>query len=179
MTGGAASAPLAEGTIAVCATLESLTGPSHTGAMTLQLNPYINLRGTAREALEFYRSVLGGDLAITAFSEFPDMAPPGEEHLVMHGQLTTADGLVLMVSDVPSTMEYAAPTGFSVSVSGDEAERLQEVWDGLADGGAVTAPYTTPPWGGTFGMLTDRFGVVWMILCDESTGEEDGPTVES
>ena len=131
--------------------------------MTLILNPYVNLRGTAREALEFYRSVLGGDLQIMTFADFPDMAPPGEEHLVMHGQLTTDDGLTVMVSDVPSTLEYGAPAGYSISISGEDGEKLQGFWDGLAEGATITAPYASPPWGGTFGMLTDRFGVDWMI----------------
>lgn len=131
--------------------------------MALILNPYVNLRGTAREALEFYRSVLGGDLQIMTFADFPDMAPPGEEHLVMHGQLTTDDGLTIMVSDTPSTMEYGTPAGYSISISGDDGDTLQRFWDGLAVGAVVTAPYASPPWGGTFGMLTDRFGVDWMI----------------
>ena len=134
--------------------------------MALILNPYVNLRGTAREALEFYHSVLGGDLQVLTFAAFPDMAPPGEEHLVMHGQLTTADGLTLMVSDVPSTMDYTDPAGYSISISGDDGAKLQGFWDGLSRGGTVTAPYVTPPWdatGGAFGMFTDRFGVDWMI----------------
>lgn len=134
--------------------------------MALTLNPYINLRGNAREALEFYHSVLGGEVDITEFASFPEMAPSGEEHLVMHGQLTTPDGLVLMVSDVPSTMPYAAPAGFSVSVSGDEADRLQAIWDGLSAAGTAQEPYVTPPWGGTFGMLQDQFGVDWSIMCE-------------
>jgi len=131
--------------------------------MALILNPYVNLRGTAREALDFYHSVLGGDLRVTTFGDFPEMAPPGEEDLVMHGQLTTTDGFTLMVSDVPSTMEYAPPAAYSISISGDDGDRLQGLWDGLSAGGTVTAPYMSPPWGGTFGMFTDRFGVDWMI----------------
>lgn len=131
--------------------------------MPLSLNPYLTFRGNARDALEFYHSVLGGDLQIDDFSAFPDMAPVGDEHLVMHGQLTTDDGLVLMASDAPSTMPYAPPAGFSVSISGDDAERLSAVWSALAADGTVTMPYETPPWGGTFGMLTDRFGIDWMV----------------
>lgn len=139
--------------------------------MALTLNPYINLRGTAREALEFYHSVLGGEVDITEFGSFPDMAPAGEENLVMHGQLTTADGFMLMVADVRSTMPSAAPAGFAVSISGDEAERLQAIWDGLSATGTVQEPYVTPPWGGTFGMLQDQFGVDWMIMCEAATTE--------
>lgn len=137
--------------------------------MTLTLNPYINLRGTAREALEFYRSVLGGTVELSEFADFPGMGVPDDElSLIMHGQLTTDDGFTLMVSDVPSTMEYEAPAGFSVSISGEDAERLEQFWNGLADGGTVVQPYETPPWGGRFGMLKDRFGVDWMVALNAS-----------
>lgn len=137
--------------------------------MALSLNPYINLRGTARDALEFYRSVLGGSVEISEFSSFPDMGiPDDEQSLIMHGQLTTDDGFVLMVSDVPSTMPYEAPAGFSVSISGEDAEKLEGFWNGLSEGGSVVMPYETPPWGGRFGMLKDRFGVDWMVALNAS-----------
>lgn len=137
--------------------------------MALSLNPYINLRGTAREALEFYRSVLGGSLEIMDFSAFPDMGiPEDEQSLVMHGQLETEDGFTLMVSDVPSTMPYEQPAGFSVSISGEDAAKLEGFWNGLGNGGTVVMPYEAPPWGGRFGMLKDRFGVDWMVSLNAS-----------
>lgn len=130
----------------------------------MNLNPYISFQGTAREALEFYQSVLGGELAVDDFTAFPDMGIPEDEtHFVMHGQLTTPEGMILMASDTPSIMEYTAPTGISVSISGDDPDRLQAVWDGLSAGGRVNQPYVEPPWGGKFGMLTDRFGIDWMV----------------
>lgn len=144
--------------------------------MALTLNPYVNLRGDARAALDFYQSVLGGEVAITSFADFPEMAPPGEEHLVMHGQLTTGEGLVLMISDVPSTETFDPPAGIQISLSGDEADRLKGVWDALSTGGTVTAPYEEPPWGGTFGMLKDRYGIEWMVMCDTAPGAAGGST---
>lgn len=133
----------------------------------LRLNPYLSFRADAREALEFYRSVLGGDLEISTFEGYDDMGvAPEEKSLVMHGQLTTPDGLVLMASDTPSGMPYQPPSGISVSLSGDDGERLQHVWDRLAESGRVTLPYETPPWGGRFGMVTDRFGIDWMVAAD-------------
>ncbi|GEP48618.1 VOC family protein [Microbacterium saccharophilum] len=130
----------------------------------MDLNAYISFRNTAREALEFYQSVLGGELTLNDFSAYPDMGvDPSETHLIMHGQLTTEDGMTLMASDSPTGMPYTAPAGISVSLSGDDAERLQRAWDGLSDGGTVVMPYEEPPWGGRFGMLTDRFGIDWMV----------------
>lgn len=131
------------------------------------LNPYLSFRDDARQALEFYQGVLGGELEITEFGAFPDMVQDASQHdLVMHGQLTTPDGLVLMASDTPNGMPYQAPQGFSVSLSGNTQARTREIWDLLADGGTVTMPLEVPPWGGTFGMLVDRFGIAWMLHGD-------------
>lgn len=128
------------------------------------LNPYISFRDNARAALEFYHGVLGGSLDLMPFSSMPDMGhDPSENDLIMHGQLTTDDGLVLMASDTPSTMEYAAPQGVSVSLSGNDGARLHTLWDGLSDGATITMPLAAAPWGGEFGMLVDRFGVAWMV----------------
>jgi PhnB protein len=135
--------------------------------MMLRLNPYLSFHHDARAAMEFYQSVFGGQLEISTFADYPDSGlPPEEEHLVMHAMLTTDDGLILMGSDTPSGMPYVEPAGMTVSLSGDDGATLQRYWTALADGGTVTLPYETPPWGGTFGMLTDRFGVPWMVAAD-------------
>ncbi len=129
-----------------------------------RLNPYLSFRGNARTAMEFYQSVLGGELTINTFASYGGMGLPAAEHgNVMHAQLETADGLTLMGSDTPSTMPYTAPAGVSVSIDGTDEALLQKYWDGLAEGGTVTMPFAAPPWGGRFGMLTDRFGVAWML----------------
>ncbi|WJL96508.1 VOC family protein [Microbacterium sp. ET2] len=128
------------------------------------LNPYLQFRGNAREAIEFYHGVFGGDLSIDTFGQWEGMVQdPAEADLVMHSQLRTPEGLVLMASDTPSSMPYREPAGIAVSVSGGDETQLQAYWDGLADGGIVTMPFDTPPWGGRFGMLTDRFGIDWML----------------
>lgn len=133
------------------------------------LNPYLSFRDNAREAMEFYQGVLGGDLDVNVFSEYPDMIQdPSEGDLVMHAQLTTPDGLVLMASDTPSAMPYVTPQGFSVSLSGTSADETRSVWDRLSDGATVTMPLDQAPWGGLFGMLVDRYGVNWMLNGDPS-----------
>lgn len=131
------------------------------------LNPYLSFRTEARQAMEFYQSVLGGELEINVFGDFPDMLQDAsQKDLVMHAQLTTPDGLVLMASDSPDGMPYEIPQGFSVSLSGNTQAKTQDVWDGLSDGGTITMPLDVPPWGGTFGMLVDRFGIPWMLHGD-------------
>ena len=135
------------------------------------LNPYISFKSEAREAMEYYQSVFGGELVVSTFSEFPGMVEdPAEQNLVMHAQLETPDGFVLMGADTPSRMPYAKPAGISVSVSGDDETSLQGYWDRLADDGTVVMAFDTPPWGGRFGMLTDRFGIDWMIAVNAAQG---------
>ena len=128
------------------------------------LNPYLSFRDNARGAMEFYQSVFGGTLDVSTFGDIPGMAQdPAENDLVMHAQLTTADGFTLMGSDTPERMPYTAPAGISLSISGDDEAKLEGFWNALADGGEVTMPLDTPPWGGKFGMLVDKFGISWMV----------------
>ncbi|MBA8815282.1 PhnB protein [Microbacterium halimionae] len=133
------------------------------------LNPYINFRDQARAAMEFYRTVFGGELTITTFADFNFAQTPEDENLVMHAQLTTDDGFTLMASDTPSHMVAATPAGFAVSVSADDETKLEHIWNGLTAGGTIDEPFETPPWGGRFGMLTDKFGIEWMLSANASS----------
>jgi PhnB protein len=131
--------------------------------MATTLNPYLSFRDTARPAMEFYRDVFGGELSIDTFAAYEMGQEPSENDLVMHAQLETPAGFTIMASDTPSSMPYSPAAGFSVSLSGDDEAALESWWTALADGGTVTMPLEAPPWGGKFGMLTDRFGVAWMV----------------
>jgi len=131
--------------------------------MVTRLNPYLSFRDNAREAMEFYRSVLGGTLTISTFAEYHASEDPSEADKVMHAMLETEDGMVLMASDTPNSMEFNRGSAVSLSLSGDDPERLHALWDGLADGATVVMPLGPSPWGDSFGMLTDRFGTAWMV----------------
>ena len=131
--------------------------------MTVRLNPYINLKGSAREALEFYHSVFGGNLDISTYAEGGMPHEPAEAQKVMHGQLEAANGMTLMVSDGPAGMPIPNESNISVSLSGDDEATLRSYWDGLAAGGQPMMPRAKAPWGDTFGMLIDKFGVSWMV----------------
>lgn len=146
--------------------------------MTVRLNPYLNFHGTTREALEFYRSVLGGDLTLMRYDSIPGMmgdeADPNDAPRIMHGQLETEDGLTIMAADWPSSMAGtpdASSPGSSVCVSGDEAARITAIWEALSDGAQILEPFTQAPWGDKFGMLKDRFGVQWMLSLQPGTGD--------
>jgi PhnB protein len=133
--------------------------------MTAILNPYLNFRGNAREAIEFYHAALGGELSIMTFAENGDPYP-GEGDKIMHAQIDSPSGFTLMASDVPTSMGYTAgENNFSVSLSGansDDAE-LRGYWDKLSAGGVIPQPLEAAPWGATFGMFTDKFGVMWLV----------------
>ena len=133
--------------------------------MAISLNPYLGFKDNAREAMEFYRSVFGGDLRMSSFKEFGASSAPEEDDLVMHSQLVTTDGLVLMGSDTPDRMSYNPGDNFSVSLSGaaEDGEVLRGYWAKLSEGGQVTVPLETAAWGDAFGMLKDRFGITWLV----------------
>lgn len=131
--------------------------------MTVQLTPYLNFRDDTRQAMEFYRSVFGGELTVSTFADFHASDDPAERDKVMHAQLVTANGLVLMAADTPNSMDFAPGTNFSVSLSGDDEPTLRGYWERLSDGGRVTMPMAAAPWGDTFGSCVDRFGIAWMI----------------
>ncbi|MBF4615714.1 VOC family protein [Curtobacterium sp. VKM Ac-1376] len=131
--------------------------------MTVRLNPYLGFRSGARDALEFYHSVFGGTLTIGTYGEAGISQDPAEADKVMHGQLDGEDGLLLMASDAPAGMPTPTESSISLSLSGDDHETLTRRWNSLAEGASVIEPLTTAPWGDTFGMLTDRHGVTWMV----------------
>ena len=131
--------------------------------MSVWLNPYLSFRDNAREAMTFYHSVFGGELTVSTFADFSASADPTEQHKIMHSQLETPDGLVLMGADTPEGMEYRPQAGVSVSLSGDDEARLRGYWERLSEGGSVTVPFEKAPWGDTFGMCVDRFGTSWMV----------------
>lgn len=131
--------------------------------MTLTLNPYIHLIAQARDALAHYQRVFGGEVTLSTFAEVGAPVDPSEGEHIMHGQLDTPDGFTLMVSDTPTGMPHTEGTSIAVSLSGDDDSRLRGFWEGLAEGGSIAVPLETAPWGDAFGMLTDRFGVEWMV----------------
>jgi PhnB protein len=133
--------------------------------MASLLNPYVNvLDGKAREALEFYRSVLGGELNVMTFGEMGAEGPVADQ--VMHGQLETEAGFTLMVADAPPEMvQVTMGNNISISLSGpaEDGDALRGWFAGLAEGGQVPQPLEPAPWGDEFGMLVDRFGITWMV----------------
>jgi PhnB protein len=133
--------------------------------MQSKLNPYINFKANAREAMEFYKSIFGGKLDMTTFKEanIPGMSDPSQDNNIMHAQLEAENGIIFMASDTPSEMPYESGKNINMSLSGDNEEELRGYWGKLSEGGTITMPLDKAPWGDTFGMLTDKFGISWMV----------------
>lgn len=130
--------------------------------MSVLLNPYLVFSGTAREAMSRYAEVLGGELSVTTFADAGAEGVPDPAH-VMHAQLSTPDGFTLMGSDMAPGTAFSRGTGMSVSLSGDEAEKMRGWFAALAEGGEVTMPLELQMWGDEYGSCTDRWGVSWMV----------------
>jgi PhnB protein len=131
--------------------------------MQSRLNPYLSFKNDARDAMEFYKAVFGGDLTVMTFKDANAAEDPSEENMVMHSQLEAPNGMVLMGADTPSRIPYNPGTNISVSLSGDDQKQLSGYYEKLSDGGTVTAPLVKAPWGDTFGMCVDKFGINWMV----------------
>jgi PhnB protein len=131
-------------------------------SMTI-LNPYLNFRGNAREAVEFYHSVFGGELTINTFADFGSAEDPSEADQVMHSQIDSPNGLTLMVADSPARFGGTVGNNIGISLSGDDEAELTGYFTKLSEGADVEEPLTKAPWGDTFGMLTDKFGVRWLV----------------
>jgi PhnB protein len=128
-----------------------------------RLNPYISFKDTAREAMEFYKSVFGGKLTVNTFKEFHASQDPSEENKIMHSVLETDNGIMFMAADTPNSMKYQPGKNISMSLSGDSEDELRGYWEKLSLGATIEQPLEKAPWGDTFGMLTDKFGIHWMV----------------
>ncbi len=131
--------------------------------MRSNLNPYLSFRDNAREAMEFYKTVFGGKLEMQTFKEYHASQDPSEDNKIMHAVLTADNGIVFMASDTPNNMEYRTGTNMSMSLSGDNAAELTAYYEKLSAGGTIRMPLEKAPWGDTFGMFTDKFGVSWLV----------------
>jgi PhnB protein len=131
--------------------------------MQTRLNPYLNFKDNAREAMEFYSTVFGGSLDLTTFKELNASEDPSEDNKIMHSMLEADNGITFMAADTPNRMEYRRGTHMNMSLSGDNDAELSGYFEKLSDGGTIREPLRAAPWGDKFGMLTDKFGIEWLV----------------
>ncbi len=131
--------------------------------MNVVLNPYLNFRNSARDAMTFYQSVFGGELTLSTFGDSGMAQDPADADKIMHAQLDAPNNLTLMASDTPASWPLSEGSSISISLSGHDEATLRGYWDKLSASGEVTMPLDKAPWGDTFGMLKDKFGVSWLV----------------
>ena len=136
-----------------------------------QLNPYLNFPGTAGDAINFYKDILGLEVAtLSRFGDVPADAgmPPVDEKYkqnVMHATLR-GNGMEFMVSDGMPGQQVSAGSSMSMSMNMDDPKETEDLFNKLSEGGKITMPLQDTFWGAKFGMFTDKFGINWMFNCD-------------
>lgn len=132
--------------------------------MTITTVAHINLRGNAREALEFYQSVFGGDLIVATNTDAQNVEIPEEADQVSWGQVTSPSGFHIMAFDVPSSRPWSpGESPFFVSVRGTDETEISAYWERLSIGASTVVPLGPAGWSPLYGMLTDKFGVTWVL----------------
>ena len=135
----------------------------------MQLNPYLTFNGNCEQAFKFYEQCLGG----TIVTMMPYVGTPAEDHVpapwrnkILHATLMVG-GEVLMGSDAPPD-RYEKAQGFSVSLMADKPADAERMFKALSSGGTVQFPLQKTFWSEAFGMLVDRFGIPWMVSCEQA-----------
>jgi len=133
--------------------------------MQIQLSPYVNFQGRAREAMEFYRAALCGNLDLQTMNEQGQIKPAGPQDRVTYARLE-AEGAVIIASD--GHPDYPAKVGNNMAIVliGRDKPRLTKIFNALAEGGRIQMPLTKQSWGADVGWLADKFGIIWTINID-------------
>ena len=135
--------------------------------MAIQFNPYFTFDGNAREAIEFYAQVFGGEIRLATFKDFQAPVDPEHENLVMHAELVTEHGFNLRASDGAALSGHAqqGTTNMEASLIGEagEVETARAWFEKLSVDATNVNDLNQVPWGATFGSLTDKFGIAWMF----------------
>jgi PhnB protein len=135
----------------------------------MELSPYLNFNGQCAAAFTFYERCLGGKIVMMQThgeSPMKDHVPADWHDKIIHARLVVGDK-VLMGSDAPPT-HYAAPQGMYVSISVASPSEAERIFNALADNGKVSMPFQKTFWSSGFGMLVDRFGIPWMVNCEQA-----------
>jgi PhnB protein len=136
--------------------------------MSVTTTAHINFRGKAREALEFYRSVFGGDATIATYADIHAVEEPAQADDVAFGRVDAPSGFSIMAYDVQPSKDYdPGKNAFYVTLQGTEDDEMRPLWDALADSAtAILVPLAPASFAPLYGMLTDRYGITWIVGAD-------------
>lgn len=132
--------------------------------MSVEVVTHLNFQGQARAALAFYQSVFGGQLSQVTYGEFGRALDPADAERIIWGQVAAPNGFRIMAFDVASgTPWQQGENAFFVSLRGASEDELRALWQGLAQGASIVQALAPAQWSPLYGMLKDRFGVVWVV----------------
>jgi PhnB protein len=130
--------------------------------MQTVLVPYLNFNGNAGEAMKFYQNIFGGELKLQTFGDAGMANSEDEKDRLIHGELKT-DTFSFMASDGHKDHQVEFGTSVHMSLVGSDEAALTEYFNKLSEGGTVDMPLAKQFWGDTFGMVTDKYGIHWMV----------------
>jgi len=133
-----------------------------------ELGPYLNFNGNCREAMNFYKACLGGTLTLMTFEDSKQDVPAGMKDQIMHSTLRFTEHLSIMGSDSMPDYRVENGTSITISINCESEELVDTYYKALAQGGKETMPLSDTFWGARFGMLTDKFGIQWMVSFDRN-----------
>ena len=132
--------------------------------MSIKTTTHLNFRGDARAALDFYHTVFGGEKTVVTYEGANASQDPSTADQIMWGQVMADNGFHVMAYDVPPFMAWEpGANAYFVSVRGESNEEVTKFWEGLSDGAEIVQPLGPAAWAPLYGMLKDRFGVVWVL----------------
>ena len=132
--------------------------------MSVNVVPHLNFRGEARIALEFYQTVFGGNLAIVTYEDLGNVQEPGDAKLVMWGQVAADSGFKVMAFDATARLPFdQGQNAFYVAARFSTSEEAKIAWEKLKSGASVRRELGPAPWAPMYGMLQDKFGVIWVL----------------
>lgn len=129
------------------------------------ITPYLTFNGNCRQAMTFYKDILGGDLELMDFASSPMEVPDEAKNNIMHAILST-NSFTLMASDTMPNQAVTNGNSVSLSINCQSVDEINHLFNSLSDGGEITMPLEDTFWGARFGMLTDKFGTCWMFNYD-------------
>jgi PhnB protein len=137
--------------------------------MTVTTTAHVNFRGQAREALSFYQSVFGGDLSLATYTDIHSVESQEQADHIAFGRVKATNGFDIMAYDVQPSKGYnPGENTFYVTLQGNDPDEIRAQWDGLANGATILIPLAPAPFAPLYGMVTDRFGVTWIVGVDAS-----------
>ena len=131
------------------------------------VNPYLAFKGNCKEAMEFYKTALDGELELMDFSTAPMEVPEVYKTKILHSKLNFDDA-VIMASDTMPNNPINIGDNVSISIAAESEEIGEKYFNSLSEGGKVIMPFSEAFWGSKFGMLEDKFGIRWMIDCSKA-----------